>query len=214
MEHRMPKTGPFDTYSDEYDEWFDRHDDLYRAELGAVRELLPPPGAEGLEVGVGTGRFAALLGIRTGVEPSQRMAGRAAALGIDVHQGTAERLPFGDGSFDFILMVTTVCFLDDVARSFAEARRVLRYGGCIIVGFIDRESELGKRYDESRETSRFYGDAVFLSAAEVTRLLEEAGFAIAGIRQTLLEGDQSVAILDGCGKGAFVVIRGDTPGAQ
>ena len=57
----MPKTGAFEKYSDTYDEWFKKNSDLYEAELNAVRQLLPPPGAEGMEVGVGTGKFAALL---------------------------------------------------------------------------------------------------------------------------------------------------------
>lgn len=208
----MPKTDPFERYVEEYEAWFDRHDDLYRAELRALRELLPPRWSEGAEVGVGTGRFAGPLGIRTGVEPSPRMAEKATALGIDVHPGTAEHLPFSDGVLDLVLMVTTICFVDDVPRAFAEARRVLRPGGSIVVGFIDGESGPGRRYDESRSASRFYRDAVFLSAAEVTRLLEQAGFVIGGARQTLVEGEPPGTVLDGAGRGAFAVIRGDKRG--
>ena len=203
----MPKTGPFDLHSDAYDQWFERNTGLYEAELGAIRGLIPPSGAEGMEVGVGSGKFAAPLGIRTGVEPSEEMASRARALGIDVYPGTAEELPFSDGRFDFVLMVTTICFVDDVTESFREALRVLKIGGCIIVGFVDEDSELGRRYVDNKEKSKFYKEATFFSTREVKKYLEEAGFEIANIKQTLIPGELPETVLDDFGKGAFVVIK-------
>lgn len=59
-------------------------------------------------------------------------------------------------------MVTVICFLDDVLQAFKEAYRVLKPGGYILVGFIDKESVLGRQYMEKREKSLFYQDAVFL----------------------------------------------------
>ena len=129
----MPKTEPFEKHSEAYDEWFEKNRDLYEAELEAIRELIPPPEAEGMEVGVGSGKFAAPLGIKIGVEPSEKMAIKARKRGITVYPGIAEDLPFPDGRFDFVLMVTTICFVDDVIKSFVEAFRVLKPGGCIIV---------------------------------------------------------------------------------
>ena len=73
----MPKTESFEKYSDAYDEWFKKNFDLYEAELEAIRQLIPPPGSEGMEVGVGSGKFAAPLGIKIGVEPSEKMAIKA-----------------------------------------------------------------------------------------------------------------------------------------
>ncbi len=99
----MPRTEPFDEYSDAYDEWFEENLDLYEAELEAIRRLLPPPGAEGMEVGVDSGKFAAPLGIRIGVEPSKVMAIKAREQGIDVYPGVAKDLSFPDGRFDFVL---------------------------------------------------------------------------------------------------------------
>lgn len=161
-----------------------------------------------MEVGVGSGKFAAPLGIKIGVEPSERMAGKARIQGIEVHSGRAEELPFSDGRFDFVLMVTTICFVDDVALSLKEVFRVLKAGGCFIVGFIDRESALGKQYCEKREGSRFYQDATFFSASEVIMYLEEAGFVITKILQTLIPGELPKTILAGFGKGAFVAVKG------
>ena len=106
----------------------------------------------GIEIGVGTGRFAAPLGVKRGIEPSRPMAELARKKGVEVTSGVAEKLPFGDGEFDFALMVTTVCFLDDMDLAFHEVHRVLRPGGPFLIGFIDRESPLGREYSESART--------------------------------------------------------------
>jgi ubiquinone/menaquinone biosynthesis C-methylase UbiE len=204
----LPKIEPFEKYSNEYDKWFDNHIDFYAAELDAIRQLIPPPGAEGLEVGVGSGKFAVPLGIKIGVEPSEKMASKAKLQGIEVHPGTAEELPFSDSRFDFVLMVTTICFVDDVVKSLREVFRVLKIGGIVIIGFVDRESELGKQYSKKKESSRFYKDATFFSAPEVLRYLKGSGFAITNVLQTLIPGELPKTILEGFGMGAFVAIKG------
>jgi SAM-dependent methyltransferase len=201
-----PLTEPFDQFRDAYEEWFVRNHESYLLELDALRQLMPSGFSSSLEVGVGTGLFAQPLGIGTGVEPSPAMAEFARNRGIKVFHGVAESLPFPDSSFDLLLMVTTVCFVDDALSAFSEARRVLTAGGCILVGFVDRESDLGQRYQENRHGSRFYRDATFYSVTEVISLLERAGLSIAETRQTLIDGEAG-AILDGWGRGAFVVIK-------
>jgi hypothetical protein len=59
---------PSDRYPDRYEAWFDKHRQAYLAEVRAVRDLMPAADL-GVEIGVGTGRFAALPGIRIGVDP-------------------------------------------------------------------------------------------------------------------------------------------------
>jgi ubiquinone/menaquinone biosynthesis C-methylase UbiE len=203
----MPKTKPFDEHSQAYDRWFERNAELYAAELEAIRGLLPPQGAEGMEVGVGTGKFAVPLGIKIGVEPSENMAAEAIRQGVKVHTGVAEKLPFPDARFDFILMVTTLCFVDDVLTSFREAYRVLKPGGALIVGFVDKESRLGREYQAQKTQSKFYKEAVFFSAEAVLSHLKQAGFEVAKVRQTLIPGEKTQSVRDGFGRGAFVVIR-------
>ena len=61
----MVKIAPFDEHAGEYDAWFERHRESYLSELAAVREFFPV-GGKGVEIGVGTGRFAGPLGIPTG----------------------------------------------------------------------------------------------------------------------------------------------------
>lgn len=204
----MPKTRPFDRYSSEYDKWFDEHSAIYEAELAVIREFMHSYSGNGLEVGIGTGRFAIPLGITTGIEPSVAMAAVAARSGISVFSAVAEQLPFEDDQFDLVLMVTVICFLDDVLQAFSEAYRVLKPGGSVLVGFIDKESVLGRQYMEKREKSLFYQEAVFYSAKEVMSFLRQVGFSSVVSKQTLLPVPPEDVILDGYGQGAFVVMKG------
>ena len=118
----MAKTKPFDEHIDQYEHWFVVNKYAYESELQAVKALLPAS-FEGLEIGVGSGLFAKPLGIKYGVEPSERMREIAIKRGIEVTDGIAEALPYDDSRFDFGLMVTTICFLDDVEAAMKEAYR-------------------------------------------------------------------------------------------
>lgn len=204
----MPKIEAFERFSDAYDAWFEENADKYEAELALIRRLLPPSGARGMEVGIGSGKFAMPFGIRTGVEPSREMALKARRQGIQVIAGVAEHLPLAADGVDFVLMVTTICFVDDLGATFSEAWRVLKPGGWLIVGFVDKESDLGRHYEANRDQSRFYREATFFSTREVMAHLEAAGFRIDRIAQTLIPGDKGGRILDGFGQGAFVGLRG------
>lgn len=68
----MPKTKPVDTYSDAYDEWFERNREIYAAELEAVRQLLPSPDAKGVEVGVLEDAGFSAVGIRQTLIPDEK----------------------------------------------------------------------------------------------------------------------------------------------
>ena len=207
----MPGIPSFDKQVNEYEQWFVDHPLAYVSELHAVRELLPKSG-DGIEIGVGTGRFAAPLGIKRGIEPSRPMAELARKKGVEVTSGVAEKLPFRDGEFDFALMVTTVCFLDDMDLAFHEVHRVLRPGGPFIIGFIDRESPLGREYLKRKDKSAFYKDATFYSVNEIVEHLARAGFVDFAFRQTIfgnpVEMEKADPVKEGHGEGSFVVVRG------
>lgn len=207
----MPDVNPFELRSTLYDAWFASHPYAYASEIEAVRELLPTTG-EFVEVGVGTGRFAGPLGIRVGVEPSPAMRAIAIERGIEVVDGTAEALPFADHAFDGVLMVTTICFVEDIDLAFQEAHRVIRPEGCIVVGFIDRASSLGKRYEARKKESLFYRHAHFYSVDEVARHLFKAGFTPLQFVQTIFRDAETMdhpdPVLNGYGAGAFVVVKG------
>ncbi len=207
----MANTEPFEKHVDRYEQWFLDNPLAYLSEIKAVQAMLPKSG-EGVEIGVGTGRFAAPLRIRYGVEPAAKMAALARKRGVEVSEGTAENLPFEDGRFDFALMVTTLCFADDPQAALREARRVLKTGGVLVVGLIDRDSPLGGSYQKRKAESLFYREATFYSTAEVVEMMKVAGFADLAFTQTLvrpLAEIQDVELVrEGYGEGSFVAIRG------
>ena len=206
----MAKIEPFEKLTERYDRWFEEHAGVYAAELQALRSLLPTSFSRGIEIGVGSGRFAAPLGIDRGVEPSEKMAALARQRGIDVVAGVAESLPLPDASFDLALMVTTICFVDDPLRSLQEMWRILRPGGCCLLGFIDKDTPLGRHYLEHRAESDFYRNARFFAADEVLALLRQAGFSGCHTVQTLFGRDLGELQGDfepGHGRGAFVAVR-------
>ncbi|MFH1091307.1 MAG: class I SAM-dependent methyltransferase [Pseudomonadota bacterium] len=207
----MPKVTPFEEHSEQYEDWFTRHRWVYEAELRAVKSLLPEKG-RGMEVGVGSGRFAAPLGIKIGVEPSSRLRRIAEERGLQVLDGVAEALPFDEAEFDFVLMVTVVCFVDDVDQSIQEAGRVLKKDGHLLIGLLDRESPLGRVYQKHQGENVFYQEATFFSVDEIVEVMRRAGFQDFQFRQTIFSDPSETTpdepIRPGYGQGSFVVIRG------
>lgn len=208
----MPDRAPFEVHTGRYDRWFDRHEPAYRSEVAALAELLPEPG-RGLEVGVGTGRFAAPLGIEVGIDPAASMHALARERGVATVRGVGERLPFVDDAVETVLLVTTICFLDDVARALAEAHRVLGPTGSICIGYVDRDGPLGRRYRRRAADSPFYVDASFVSTPDLVERLEAVGFDGFEFVQTIFSPPEALEEPDriepGFGEGSFVGLRGD-----
>jgi len=206
----MPRTAPFEVHHRRYDDWFVRHAAAYQSELVAVRALLPWRGL-GLAIGVGTGRFAAPLGVQIGIDPAREVLDYATNRGISTVQAVAEALPFADSSVDYALSVTTICFVDDATAMLTEAYRVLKPGGELVVGFIDRTSKLGRHYLAHQAENVFYREATFYSADEVELLLRDTGFTepvwVQTLSKTLDETREIEPLRAGYGQGAFVVVK-------
>jgi len=206
----MPKTKPFDEYLNEYEEWFIQNSAVYSSELKAIRDISVVP-ENAVEVGVGSGLFAEPLGIKTGIEPSKAMREKAKERGIHVIDGVAEYLPWKDNSIDYVLMVTTICFVDDVKKSLSKVHRVLQNSGNFIIAFVDKNSPMGLLYQKNKEESLFYKDATFFSTEELCEYLKEAGFSIKETRQTVFGRLNEVVKVqesrEGYGEGSFVVIN-------
>ncbi len=197
----------FDEQAEEYDSWFTRHSDLFAMEKSTIEKCIPED-QKGIEIGVGTGRFAEALGIKFGVEPSEKMSKIAEKRGVKVFRGFAENLPIEDNSFDFAIMVTTVCFLKDIPKAFSEVNRILKPNGEFIVAIIEKKSELGKKYTEQKSTNVFYQNAHFHSTEEITNYLIDTGFENFSYWQIgLTKGEKPTK---GCEKGDFVVIHSRT----
>lgn len=198
----------FDRHAAEYDRWFDENGQTYQAEVSALRKLVPATGF-GIEIGVGTGRFSTPFGIHIGVEPASSMARIASSRAISVCQALGERLPFGDSQFDFALLVTVVCFVQDVARLLHEVGRVIKTGGKLVIGFIDKNSPLGQLYESRKDAHKFYKDAHFFSVPEIVAQIQ-VGFGELEFCQTIIgiPGDNAAAsrVREGYGEGAFIAV--------
>lgn len=204
------KESVFDLYAERYDEWFNKNRFAYLTELEALRRLIPVWG-KGLEVGVGTGRFALPLNISVGIDPSQEVLSIAKKRGVKALSARGENLPFENGEFDWVLIMVTLCFVRNPRKVVQESGRVIKNGGKIIIGIIDKNSPLGKFYSEKE--SPFYKAAKFYSTAQVIRLLEGDKFKNILTLQTIFqppwEMEEIDEIREGYGEGSFVAISGE-----
>lgn len=183
--------------AEDYDAWYRTPRGAWIGELEyrlLRRMLAPPPASRILDIGCGTGyfsrRFARDGHAVTGVDIDGAMIGFATA-----HRAVGERygvadalaLPFADGSFDYCVSVTALCFVNDERQALAEMVRVARHG--IALGLLNRRSLLywqkgrhggsgayrGAHWHTAREARSLFADlpldtpqirsAVFLAAA-------------------------------------------------
>ena len=202
--------GLFDKYYEKYDSWYDNNKFAYLSEIKALMKVVPAQG-KGLEVGVGTGRFASVLGIENGIDPSLKMINIARKRGIKASLGLGEKVPFQPQVFDYIAIVITLCFVKDPGKVIGEAMRLLKKGGKLIVGIVDKESFLGKYY--KRKKSVFYKNARFFSSEGMTNLMKKAGFGRFTYYQTLFNLPEKMKSTEnprkGFGRGGFVVISAE-----
>jgi SAM-dependent methyltransferase len=127
----------FDVAAEAYDGFMGRFSRLLSgqmADLAAVRA-----GQRVLDVGCGTGALTGELVERLGpsgvaaTDPSEPFvaATRVRNSGVDVRQAPAERLPFGDKSFDAALAQLVVHFMQDPFAGLTEMGRVTRRDGVV-----------------------------------------------------------------------------------
>lgn len=143
----------FDADADQYDDWFLRNRNVLASEKRLIAKCLQAAGpGRTLSVGCGSGLFEMLLreedGIEVGhgIEPSEGMAAIARKRGMAVEIGGAESLPYEDASFDTVIFNGTPSYIDDLEAAFAEAFRVLKSGGCVVVADVPAESSYGLLY--------------------------------------------------------------------
>ena len=191
------RDNPFETRAREYDAWYDEFRNVFRSEILAIRAVLPPPG-QWVEVGVGTGRFAAELGIRLGVEPAEAMAVLARGRGIEVICGRAEALPLDSESIDAVFFITTLCFVQQ------ERRRC-------IVALLPMDSPLGRITHAHASENAFFRHAQLRTKSKIFRALRATGFTIRQSVQTLLGSPENFDLevqspVSGHDRGSFIVI--------
>jgi ubiquinone/menaquinone biosynthesis C-methylase UbiE len=131
----------YDRLADHYDRGMGLVDRLVKLEQ-ARRWIASRAQGVTLEIGVGTGLNVPYYGdgvILTGIDLSSAMLAqsrkRAGDLGraVTLHEGDAEALPFGVGTFDTVVFGLCLCSIPDDRRAVEESARVLRPGGRLLL---------------------------------------------------------------------------------
>jgi ubiquinone/menaquinone biosynthesis C-methylase UbiE len=190
----------------DYDKWFDTHPALYESELAALKKAVPS--GTGLEIGVGTGRFAAPLAVRFGLDPAINMLKLAKKRKIQVVQGFGENLPFKNDSFRFIQIVFVMEFVDDPHHFLGEAVRTLKKNGALILGFIDKNSRWGQYYQHYSSQKIFFHPP---TPGEILEIFKKIGMEFQEAFQTLFQPPPDAREKEdprrGFGQGGFVVLK-------
>jgi SAM-dependent methyltransferase len=115
---------------------------------GCIGDWLSPElGRRVLELGVGPGRYAALLAHLgfdvVGVDPNRYDTWDTIGKTVPVEfrdQVWAESLPFPAESFDHVVCMGTLLYFKDVGKALSEIRRVLRPGGRLVIRNQNRQN--------------------------------------------------------------------------
>ena len=158
--------------------------DVVEQRRQVIAALALRPGERVLDIGSGPGLLAAEMaevvgpeGCVDGVDPSESMPG------IEFHPADALALPFGDGCFDAAVATQVYEYVDEMAAALAEAHRVLRPGGRLLVLDTDWGSIVWRSSDDERmrRVLRAWDEHLVDPhlPRRLTALLRGAGFRIA-----------------------------------
>ena len=139
----------FDVAADAYARFMGVYSEPLAARFVELLDLRP--GQRALDVGCGPGVLTAQLADRLGaagvvaIDPSPPFveAARDRIPGVEVHEGSAEDLPFADGGFDLAVAQLVVHFMSDPVAGLAEMARVTRPGGLVAANVWDHAGERG-----------------------------------------------------------------------
>jgi ubiquinone/menaquinone biosynthesis C-methylase UbiE len=163
-------------------------------EVALVLELARDlAGRRVLDVGTGDGTYACAAAERgarvVAVDPSVDMLDAASrrarerALAIELREGSVQRLPFEDESFDVVVAVTVLCFVENPRLAVHEIVRVLAPGGRLVLGELHRASS----WAAWRRIKGWFGSTAwtgvhFWTKRELVALVEHAGLLVEQVR--------------------------------
>ena len=150
------------------------------------REALAHVKGRCLEVGAGTGNVASYMGDKKNYILSDISIGMCRVASKNQHASAvccdAESLPFSPDSFDSIVSLEVVYYLNNPESFIKEARRVLREKGKLIIIMANDDMKI---YDGMRKALRklgisnmYFDDGItsFMKLKELQKLLAKNGF--------------------------------------
>jgi len=148
--------------------------------LGAIREREADRRLRLLDLGAADGAMLSFLNSKldlleaAGIEPSVFAVSRNQDRKLDLVEGSAEDLPYGEGHFDVVVAASILEHVADEKKTLREACRVLKDGGLLVVAAVnplwDKPATMVglKKNDHLR----------VLSLSELKGEVEEAGFEV------------------------------------
>lgn len=147
-----------------------------------------------LDAGCGDGtlaRAAACKGAARvcGCDLDPRMVGKARAtanrddMTIDLAVARLQALPFPDNTFDVVTCITVLTFVPDAIQAVREMARVLRPGGCLVIGDLGKWSLwAARRCIRGWFGAKIWRTATFRTAKEMTGLTEATGLTTGSVQ--------------------------------
>ena len=213
-----------------FDEWPEKYERWFATPLGALvkkyegellLELLKPmPGEAILDAGCGTGVFTldvlsrdtTVIGLDISLPMLKKASQKARRFCFHMVLGNMLNLPFPEKSFDRVMSVTALEFIEDAQGAFEELFRVTKRSGCIVVATLNSLSPwAARRKRNAKEKQSIFEKAIFRSPDELRSLAPVEGVIRTAIHFRKEDNTEMAAEIEreGCRRrldtGAFVV---------
>ena len=142
-----------------------------------------------LDIASGDGVLAELLAPHSGryvcIDSNTRVVSAARErlrrfANVEVHAGDMHALPFDNESFDLVVLMQALTYAAKPAQAVAEAARVLRRGGRLLLSSLDKHGH--------RNVAEAYGHVnLGFSARELRKFAEKAGLQVASLEPVTRE---------------------------
>jgi ubiquinone/menaquinone biosynthesis C-methylase UbiE len=162
-------------------------------------ELLQQVTGEVLEIGIGTGlnlpHYGSNISRVQAVDPASMLPTRVAERRAVVHfpveitQHSAEKLPYKDQTFDYVVSTWTLCTIPDPVLALQEVRRVLKPGGRFL--FLEHgrsdDRKIAAWQDRLNPIQNIIGCGCNLNR-RIDQLIEQAGLSVTQLDRFLMPG--------------------------
>lgn len=222
---RKEKTQLFDEWPEAYDRWFTTPIGSlvkqYETQL-ILDQLKPKPGEIILDAGCGTGVFtldillsgSQVVGLDISLPMLIQAVKKLKGLPFQMVLADILNLPFPGNSFDKVISVTALEFMEDAKGAVEELLRVTQKGGSIVVATLNSLSPWASRRRAKAEKGHtIFEKAIFRSPDELLHLAPFKGVAKTAIYFQREDDPEKAVIIEHEGQkknlntGAFVAVH-------